>query len=318
MDCNTCPGGPVIQASIDIGTNTVLLLVAENVSGELHILEDYQRVPRLGQGVDQNHNLSEEAMGRVIKVLVEYQQLLSEKYEKARTPIVIATSAVRDANNRRIFQERVHQETGLSVQILSGIQEAEYTFKGARSMLPAAVRDKPLLTIDIGGGSTEMALGERDQILDCHSFDMGCVRFTERFLSDVETTDEHISSCRNRIQYMLEQHPLDFTPGVILVGVSGTVTSLAYMDQGLYEFENEYIDGYSISRQTIVEFIKWARMASTEEMIDRYPVVMEGRADIFLAGLLILEGIMKRYEFDRITASTGGIRHGAIIAIPRK
>lgn len=302
-----------MKASIDIGTNTVLLLVAEQTAQGLQVVEEQQRIPRLGQDVDENHNLSEEAMGRVIAVLQEYQELLRNHHSEVSRPIVTATSAVRDARNRSAFMERVKQETGLVIQLLSGKKEAEYTFRGAQSMLPSIDSNSSLLALDIGGGSTEMALGKGHKILDRHSFDMGCVRFTERFHLASKITSNQVQQCQEVVQEMLSTYIFDIPKGVRLVGVSGTVTSLAYMDQELEEFQNDNIDGYRLSLQTISQSIEWIRTTDSEELRRRYPVVMEGRADIFLAGLLILETIMNRYALDGIISTTGGIQHGAII-----
>ncbi|MCW9708254.1 Ppx/GppA phosphatase family protein [Fodinibius salsisoli] len=313
MDCNTCTSRKMMKASIDIGTNTVLLLVAERRYRSLHVLEEQQRIPRLGRGVDKNKNLSKEAMNRVIHVLEEYKKLLAQQYPSILIPIVVATSAVRDANNRSAFLEKVKAEIGLTVQLLSGREEAEYTFKGAQSMLPKQYSTKPLLALDIGGGSTEMALGKGHEILDRYSFDMGCVRFTERFLGEPKATADQVGDCQEAVQKMLATYSFDITEETELVGVSGTVTSLAYMDQELEEYRNDKIDGYGLTLQTINQYIEWISDMSSDELLHRYPVVMEGRADIYLAGLLILKGIMDRYGFNIITASTGGIQHGAII-----
>lgn len=302
------------KATIDIGTNTVLLLVADKQQNGIKVIEEQQRVPRLGKDVDEQRNLSVEAMRRVIDILKEYQNLIDRKYPGAGRPIVTATSAVRDANNREEFLKLVREQNNLEVIILSGLEEATLTFLGAESVLSDTLQKEPKIVLDIGGGSTEIALGKETEILDRYSFDMGCVRFTERFLENTPPTQSQINRCKNAVQGMLTEHPFYLEKNSRLLGVSGTVTSLAYIDQHLKEYNSEKINGYQLSADTVREYIKKLGSMTPAELLNRYAVVMEGRADIFLAGLLILEGVMDRYKFDSLTASTGGIRHGAVLA----
>lgn len=300
------------KAAIDIGTNTVLLLVAVKEENNIRVLEEQQRVPRLGRNVDNQRNLADEAMHRVINILKEYQSLVKQKYPDAGRPIVTATSAVRDANNREDFLHQVEKQTGLKVTILSGLQEAACTFLGAQSVLSNVPRNQLKIVLDIGGGSTEIALGREAEILDSYSFDMGCVRFTERYLKNIPPTHAQLNACRRAIQDMLTKYPYDLEDDIRLVGVSGTVTSLVYIDQDLTEYDNDRINGYRLSFDMIRKYISTFSLITPSDLINRYPVVMDGRADIFLAGLLILEGVMDLYEFNSLTVSTGGIRHGAI------
>ncbi|SHF49836.1 Ppx/GppA phosphatase [Fodinibius roseus] len=303
----------MMKSAIDIGTNTVLLLVAEKEQGDIRVIEEQQRVPRLGRNVDEQRNLPDEAMGRVIDILKEYQHIIDRKYPDAGPPVVTATSAVRDANNRDEFIDRVEEQTGLRVTILSGLEEAACTFLGAQSVLPGVPRDQLKIVLDIGGGSTEIALGKEAEIMDRYSFDMGCVRFTERYLKDIPATPGQINDCKKAIREVLAEYPYDLEDDIRLVGVSGTVTSLVYIDRDLTAYDNDGINGCRLSAGAIRDYISIFRSATPDELTRRYPVVMEGRADIFLAGLLILEGVMDLYGFGSLIASTGGIRHGAVL-----
>lgn len=300
-------------AAIDIGTNTVLLLVAELKNGRLRVLENRQQIPRLGQGVDKEKNLSNDAMQRVINVLLTYRQLLQEKYPGIGKTVVTATSAVRDAGNGQAFLDEINRRAGFKVSILSGLDEARYTYLGAQSVFENGALADPVMALDIGGGSTEMAVGQGIELVDSYSFDMGCVRFTERFFADKPADEAAITSCKNTVIRMLDEHPFDLPRNARLLGVSGTVTSLAYMDQDMEAFDRQNIDGYKLLLEDIRRQLRWIRQAASSELIERYPVVMEGRADIFLAGVLILEGVMEYYRFTELLVSTGGIRHGALV-----
>ncbi len=303
-----------LHAAIDIGTNTVLLLVASKNGKGLEPLREEQRIPRLGKGVDASGNLSDASIDRVIEALKEYSEILNTDFPNIKTLSVTATSAVRDAANRNYFIKKVKDESGFSIRVLSGTEEAELTFLGALSMIP----DTDIATvIDIGGGSTEIAYGKKEQLLDSHSFNMGSVRYTERFIKSDPPKKEQVISCRNEIKKILHTRPfhLDQDKGRLnLIGVAGTVTSLAYIDLNLSSYDIEKINGYRLSRRDIKEWVAKISMTKVSTLEERYPQVMKGRAEVILAGLLILDEFMDYYGITEVMVSTGGIRHGAILA----
>ena len=188
-----------MKAAIDIGTNTVLLLVGEISGGKLHVIHEEERAPRLGRNVDANKTLHEDSMLRVIAALKEYQEILSSRYPDVKEIIVTATSAVRDAANKQTFMDLVLKETGLRVRLLSGQEEAVWTYKGALSVLEGLDKHETFV-LDIGGGSTEIALGKYGILNQSHSYDMGCVRFTERYLKHEPPFQEEIMECKGQIK----------------------------------------------------------------------------------------------------------------------
>lgn len=300
-----------MKASIDIGTNTALLLVAEVEDKTLTVIREEQRVPRLGTGVDHSRQLSDEAIGRVIQFLEEYQEIIESDYPSVDSIQVTATSAVRDAENRDHFLKVVKQETGLKVRVLSGLDEAKYTFLGAKSVLDHQKTNSNVI-IDIGGGSTEIAYGTL-QVQDRYSYDMGCVRFTERFLSNDPPTEDQLADCRDEISRILKDYEFNFVDDASLIGVAGTVTSLAFIDKELSSYSSETISGHQLTVQDINDYISLFKSWPAQKLVIEYPVVMKGRADIFLAGLLILEEFMRKYNFTELITSTGGIRHGVVL-----
>lgn len=302
-----------MKASIDIGTNTVLLLVGTTETNRVQVLEEQQRIPRLGTDVDQSGILSSDSIDRVISVLRDFKGLVEQKYPAIDNIFVTATSAVRDAKNRRDLIEAVKENTGLQVHVLSGLEEAEFTFAGALSMLDDNESIEKNVIVDIGGGSTEIAHGKRE-IEDRYSFDMGCVRFTERFLSDDPPTQDQIKKCRKAVNEVFEEHHFNFKKHSFLIGVGGTVTSLAYMQKQMDQYDSRQLSGHIITRDAMQKVIQKLKMNSSTILFKEYPTVMEGRADIFLAGLLILDEFMSTYNFNELATSTGGIRHGTLLA----
>lgn len=305
-----------MYASIDIGTNTLLLLIAEISEKGLTVIHEEQQVPRLGEGVDGERNLSDSAVNRVIRSLKDFKRLIEERYPDVRDTMVTATSAVRDARNRKKFLSRVKKETGFNIYLLSGLEEALFTFRGANSVLPSNRR--PAAVLDIGGGSTEIAWGEEGELVDRHSYDMGCVRYTERYFPHDRPNQEQINKCRKEAADILKYKLFSFPEDVILIGVSGTVTSLAYMKLDIDSYKTSMLDGKVFQRSELRDWIEDVQKKKAAELTEEYPEVMEGRADIFLAGLLILEQVMSMYGFEQLVVSTGGIRHGAILEMADK
>jgi len=303
-----------MKAAIDIGTNTVLLLVAEYEDGVIKNVHEEHRVPRLGKGVDADKNINQAATDRVIDALSAYKKILEADFPKVEEIIVTATSAVRDANNRDDFIAEIKEATGFKVRLLSGKEEAECTAAGALSVLPD-IKNQETLILDIGGGSTEVAQVKDGKVIDGHSFDMGSVRFTERFLSGNPPSGLEISSCREQVKEFFESRSFEIGDDCKAVGVAGTVTTLAAMVLDLTTYQPEELNGFTLLPDHLNNFIVEFEECTHQEMLAQNPVYLQGREDIFLAGMLILEGFLYQFQLKEIVVSTGGIRHGAIITL---
>ncbi|XWN38398.1 MAG: Ppx/GppA phosphatase family protein [Balneola sp.] len=301
-----------MKAAIDIGTNTVLLLVAEEQENGFKILHEEQRMPRLGKGVDVNKRLSYQSMERVTEVIKEYKNILSTRFPEVSEVIVTATSAVRDASNRNEFIDVVKEEAGFEIKLLSGDQEAEYTFQGALTVFDEEVTGD-VFVLDIGGGSTEVALGRDGELINMHSFDMGCVRFTERFLIQDPPFQEQIRECRQVVKNMFDAKNFKHKKDIRAVGVAGTLTSLGAIDLQIDEYDPELLNGHLIVREKLRKVIEIFSAHTHEQLLKLSPKVLKGREDVFLAGLLILEGFLNYTDLEEIRVSTGGIRHGALL-----
>ncbi len=300
-------------ASIDIGTNSVLLLIADQTELGLQVHEEVQRLPRLGAMVDSNGVLASQSIDRVLEVLTEYAEIIQTHgdgiLKKTR---VMATSAVRDAANKNEFLSLVKEIVGFEIQILSGEEEVKYTYLGAISQ--TTVESNFILVVDIGGGSTELAMGDSSQWLRGISVDMGYVRFNERYLFHNPPYQEEIGECRRSIEALLESKKLRFPSDTRVVAVSGTATSLAAIDQQLFPYELFRINNYRLNTNKLAKSIEIFSLHTYEQLIELHPEVMQGRADVFLAGLLILEGVLRYASVMEFIVSSCGIRHGILLS----
>lgn len=304
----------MLRSSIDLGTNTCLLLIADWDPEKREVsrtISDHSVVVRLGQGVDQSRELAPPAMERTLMCLREYSQRVREAGLDPADTLAVATSQARDARNGQAFFDRVLAETGFRFRTLSGADEARYTFLGG--LLPG-MDFRACAVIDIGGGSTEFMALKGGQ-----SIDVGCVRYTERFFkgaSDAAVTDEQFWSCQDAID--LELHPLLEWRGTLakkmqLVAVAGTATTLAAWHLGLNRFDASQIDEVVLTRGDVhrqVEELKWRTPAERRQL----PGVEEGRADVLLAGALILWRAMEILNFPECRVSSRGLRYGILQA----
>lgn len=276
-------------AAIDIGTNTVLLLVAEVEDGRIRELRSEQRIPRLGKGVDGSGNLAPDRMMAVIEALVEYRDIIAAY--GFMDVVVSATSAVRDAANRIEFLWLVEEATGYRVRILSGEEEADTTFRGALAMMDAPPAGS-WCVIDIGGGSTELILAEGETRLKQRSFDVGSVRLSER---SGWTSPKGVGELTDLFRSQGFDQRVDAA-----VGVAGTAAVMKAVAPDL--------------RLTTLETIlaEW-RGLTPEQLMVRHPEVLQGRADVITAGLAILVAAMRAMAAEELSVSAGGIRHGLLL-----
>lgn len=297
-------------AAIDIGTNTVLLLIADvDEHGTIHPLEHQQRLPRLGRDVDQNRTINIGAFDKITWILNEYKNLAQQF--KADRIIACGTSAIRDAANREEFLRYILSLTGIEIEVLSGEDEALWTFRGAVSGFPNLRLSA--VVIDVGGGSTEVSyLGGNQDHLTRKSVQIGSVRLTERYFKHNPPTKEETAAATEAIADALRLFDPQDLMGRVLIGVAGTVTTLAALDQGLKEFDIEKVSGYRLHRER-VEFWLQRLLSMTTAEIRSLSNTTEGRADILPAGVLILAEFMRRFQFNEILVSERGLRYGLVL-----
>lgn len=284
-------------AAIDCGTNSIRLLIADvpvtQSSADARDLVDLDRdmvITRLGEGVDQTGELSEAAVDRTLKAARVYQGRI-DRAQVTRTRVA-ATSATRDAANRSEFTEAMAAITGVIPEVITGHEEASLSFIGAVSALPAGVAG-PFLVVDIGGGSTEFVLGD-SHVMQSVSMDMGSVRVTERFGPEPWTLQRQ-DAARRWIDTLLDQaeQQVDFSAAKTVVGVAGTVTSLAALVFGVEEYSPEVTHGSSPSTRQWREALDFMinRSVETKGALAAMP---PGRADVIGGGALVWERVLVR------------------------
>ncbi|NTV46644.1 MAG: Ppx/GppA family phosphatase [Chlorobiales bacterium] len=297
-------------AVLDIGTNALLLLVAELdvQNAGLQTVYNQQEITRIGKGVDEDRRINREAIERLVTCLQMYKPVI-EKYGATRT-IATATSALRDAKNRDEVIQTVYDRTGIQIELISGKDEANMTFLGAI----AGWKSLPerFLVVDIGGGSTELALGNANGILDSQSFDVGAVRLTERFFKHVPPKPEEIEAAKEFLSDLLVPELARFIEGRQAVyAVAGTPTTLAKVVQNMPEFVAERIHGYKLRYDDVHRFLGRFQESTPEEIVGMG--VEQGRADIMTAGTLILHQVMRLLGAPEVTVSAQGLRYGVAL-----
>ena len=297
------------RSVIDIGTNTVLLLVADvEAGGRIIPVHNGHEIARLGKGVDEHRVIPPEAMERVAAVLQKYVAVSKEL--NAGEVIACGTSALRDATNRDEVLRFVKSRFGFDVRILTGKEEAEMTYLGAISEFSDSP-DGSYAVLDIGGGSTEITIGRGIQILNSASLELGCVRLTERFLKLSPPTSLAMSDTLRTIRTEIRSLA-ELRSTARFIGVAGTVTTLAAIDLGLEHYDSTRVSGHDLSLETIQGIFNRLRIKSVEEM-KSFPQIHPGRADILLAGIVILQEVMKQLNVQVITASDRGLRYGVAL-----
>lgn len=303
-------------AAIDCGTNSIRLLVADvdPATGDFEEIDRRMRIVRLGQGVDRTGRLAPEALERTFEACREYAGAVKELgAERLR---FVATSASRDAENSGTFVRGVLDILGVEPEVVTGDQEAQLSFDGATKELVGGDHlEKPYLVVDIGGGSTEFVVGD-DHVRAARSVDIGCVRMTERHLvldgAVVDpVTPERAAAIRSDVEAALDlaEETVPISSAATLVGLAGTVTTVAAMALGLEEYDSEAIHHSRVSVEQVRE-ITARLLASTHEERAAIPVIHPGRVDVITSGALVLLAVMERTGAREVVVSEHDILDG--------
>ena len=283
-------------AAIDQGTNTTRLLVADVADGRVDEIVRRSTITRLGEGVDARRRLLPLPITRVRNCLAGYRRELESL--GAERALLVATSAVRDAENGEAFLGEIEWSYGFTTRLLSGDEEAELTLRGVGAV------DDGTVVVDIGGGSTELiASGSRV------STELGSVRLTERFLESDPPTDDELDTLAGAIRSVLEEHDLSAARGI---GVAGTVTSLAALDLDLVEYDSERVNGHRMSEGAVraqLDRLAALPLAARREV----PGLEPERAPVIVAGAAILLEVMRHLGLEEIEVSERDILDGAAL-----
>jgi len=299
---------------VDTGTNSTRMLVADVEGPHFREVARRTQVTRLGEGVAGSGRLSDSAMKRVEQCFRGYQKLIS--YLGAQDNLLLATSSVRDAANGEDFIASLARWADFDHRILSGEQEAALTFSGASIGMPAAER---MMVMDVGGGSTEVAAGSGGEADYSVSLDLGCVRLTESMLKHDPPEPAELSAAAAHTELVLGRG-LDrdrVGKSQRAVAVAGTATSLAAIDLGLEEYDREKVHGHLMDKGTIESHLSMLAKQTSEER-RRIPTLEEGRADVIVAGAMILAGVMTITGAEEIYISEKDLLDGAAIRYVRR
>jgi exopolyphosphatase/guanosine-5'-triphosphate,3'-diphosphate pyrophosphatase len=306
------PVGDQTLAAIDVGTNSVHLVVAR-VTGEdrFEVLEDEKEMVRLGSGSGDMKYLSDEAMDRGVATLRRFAQVAAIYDASVRA---VATSATREAENHGVFIERARKEAGVELEVISGVEEARLIHLGVLQALP--IYDERLVLCDIGGGSTEVLVGERGEVLASRSFKLGAVRLTNRFFPGERLHPSAVSSCRAYVRSALAvfQREVETHGFSVAVGSSGTIQAVAALAHARASTEPPRTwNRYRVTTDQIRAVTKDLAGAATVRQRSRLPGMEPRRADIILAGALILEGVVETYGVEEIQVSAYALREGVLL-----
>lgn len=298
-------------AAIDIGTNTILLLIAEiKGDGTFSVLEDRAEITRLGEDVDRTRLISAAAEARGVAALRDY-------IERCRslgvTEIVaVGTSALRDARNAADFKDRLRRELALELRVLSAEDEAAYSYLAVQRGLELKAGE--VLVVDVGGGSAEFMWGRQAKLYRWASLDLGAVRLTERYLPSDPVTEDECKRLEAAIDRELDALLRDWggRPAFsALVGIAGTFTTLAAVGKGLTDYSHSEVHG---SRLCGAEVRRQIRLYQALPVTGRrkIPGLEPGRADVILAGAILIGRIMAVFGLDEALVSDQGIRYGLL------
>ena len=299
-------------AAVDCGTNSIRLLIAD-IDPERKMLTDIareMRIVRLGEGVDRTGRLSPAALGRTMVALREYAARITKASSEGDVPVrMVATSATRDAENAQEFVDRVKEVLGVAPEVVTGDEEARLSFTGATTELTDT--PAPYLVTDIGGGSTEFVLGGPGGVSGGRSVDIGCVRMTERHLHGDPPPAAEIAAATADIDSALDLVAASIPAGRArtLVGLAGSVTTVAGIALGLERYDSERIHHCSVPASRVHE-ITTALLGQTRAQRAAIGVMHPGRVDVIGAGALVLDRIMTRFGFAEVLVSEHDILDG--------
>ncbi len=299
-------------AAVDVGTNSVRLLVADVTGAGLEPLDRRMHITRLGAGVNAHGRLAPDAIERTLRVLAQYRRALDSH---GSPPVrAAATSAARDAANRdELFGPA--GKLGFELELLSGEEEAALSFRGATAGLSGVHVPAPYLVVDIGGGSTEFVVGE-DEPDSSISVAMGCVRTTEQYLASDPPAPEElsvaISAVRDELADVARALPAA-QDARTLIGLAGTVTTVAAVEMGLARYDRDAIHHFRLTHAAAEDVF---RTLSTEpaEQRRQNPGLEPGRADVIVGGNVILVAIMRFFGFDELLVSESDILDGLVLS----
>lgn len=296
-------------ASIDIGSNTVLLLIADIVNSEIIPIINKYRIPRISSGISESGLISEESIEKLYNILSEYKSLIEQ--HKCEKVVLNGTQALRVAKNSASILDEIKNKFNFDLNIVTGETEALYSFKGALSSFND---NNNYVMIDIGGASTEIVFGNRNEIFYRKSFPIGAVTSKERFLKSDPPTLGELKIFENELNNIFDELQKINIDNSSIVAVAGTPTTLSALKIGMKEYSELEIEKTILTMNDFDFYISKFNKMKYREIINHYSPIIIGREDVILSGTLILRFLMKRFCKTEIYVSSRGLRYGALIA----
>ena len=298
-------------ASIDIGSNTVRLLILDTSGNKNYkLLVSKRNITRLGENMDSEGKLIEKRIVATLKVLAEFKKTC---LENGNPPIfAVATSAVREASNGQEFVRLAKKETGIDIKIISWEEEARLTLEGV--FWKTLHENRKIITLDIGGGSTEFILSKGKNISGSCSTSLGVVRLTEKFIFQHPIKDKEFKELKNylRKELLVVKKQLSTFSPEILIGTAGTVTTIAALKEKIYPYDPEKIHGSIFSFHDAESILEDLKKKSLKERLALKPLE-QGREDLIIAGIAIVLETMRAFDCKMLKVSEHSLREGIIL-----
>jgi exopolyphosphatase/guanosine-5'-triphosphate,3'-diphosphate pyrophosphatase len=305
-------------AAIDIGTNSVLCLICEikKKSSSLNVLIDLARIARLGQGLNQGHELLPEAMDRTLNILKDYQKEIIKCSVPPENIFVLATAGMRKAKNAEVFSQQIKDQLDWDLQIINGQKEAYLSYLGVWHGLKEKLsQDKPMIIMDIGGGSTELVrvnLQNKEPMENSMSLRLGSVWLTEKYLQDQDPPSSRtLQAMTKEIDQILSDSPMNWQDNPQVIGIAGTVTTLAAMAENLETYDPSIVHGKELT-QDIIEKLFKKMIALPLAQRKKLAGLEPQRADVILAGTIIANRVLTKSQSKTLLVSDQGLRYGII------
>lgn len=300
----------MIVSSVDIGTNTIRLLVAKKMdSCRFDFLYRESRIARLGEGLERSGSLKESAINRALKILLEFKQKAEELgVEKG---VYCATSATREAKNRDEFLRRC-REKGIEITVLDENEEAYLTHLGIVYFLKSRLTNKRWLAFDLGGGSTEFMLSCGSKLESSISIPLGVVKLLERFVKHDPPVEDELEYSTSFFIDRLKRSGIgqEFE---VLVANAGTVTTLAAIDMGLERYDYTLTEGYKLKRKNIDKILKKMLTLRAGDRLKRFKILEKGREDVIVVGAHLVLGLLNYFKKEYLLTTNGSLREGVLI-----
>lgn len=295
-------------ASIDVGSNTVLLLVASISDAKLKPLVNKYESPRLGKGLQIGGEIREEGIKHLLKILKDYKNIIN-KHECTHV-ILTATNAMRIASNSQSIISRIKDQLAFNVKIIQGDEEARLSYLGASSSFNN-LEEKTV--IDIGGGSTEIIFGNNKELFFKKSFQTGVVSLTEKYIRSFPYSEESVKSAEHELKNIFSELNSNIPSDVSTIAVAGTPTTLSCIKQNIKIYDEQKVEASTLESSELIELTKVLQNLSGNDIKQKYGQVVAGREDVLFAGALILNYLKKILKIDKILVSSRGLRYGNII-----